>query len=99
YKAINPQGAKSKDFKRTGRKVIADTRLTGTALLGKELDTISAIRDHIKDVMEDRGTRESFKREADKFRYVYTVKGKYFQDNKKMREEVPPVDAHSLTGR
>jgi pimeloyl-ACP methyl ester carboxylesterase len=98
YKDINPKGEKNKDLKRTGRRIIPDTKLTGESLLGVD-ETIPAIRDHLKDVLEDRGSRESSKREADKYRYVYTIKGRYIKDNKKAGEEVPSVDVNFILGR
>lgn len=99
YKAINPLGAKSKELKRTGKKAIPDTKLAGHHLLGKEHDTVKIIRGHLAEVMEDRGSRESVKREGDKYAYVYLDRrGKPVKVNKPVGEEVPLVDLNFILG-
>jgi hypothetical protein len=98
-KAINPQGAKNKDFKNTGTKAIPDTKLAGHLLLDKEYDTIPIIKKYLAGVLDDRGSKESIERKIDKSRYVYTYPAattrglvKYLRDNKPAGQDVPGVD-------
>ena len=80
---IQPQGAKGKAgsgerdaSKLTGKKGFK-TDLVGEKLLDENgLKSIPWIKNHLKEVMEERGNKEAVDRESTKARFLYTVPGK-----------------------
>jgi hypothetical protein len=65
-------GRSSKELKLTGERGIADTALTGSALLQEGLPTEKwIIKSYLEPVMEARGTRERKKREIDKYCFYW----------------------------
>ena len=50
-----------------------DTKLEGSQLLQKSLNTNTIIIEYLKHVMEDRGSRESKRHDPEKFRFFWTV--------------------------
>lgn len=84
---IKPAGAKPKEAKEgaigkekdgmklTGMKVF-ETELVGERLLDADLGTFKWIKDHLKEVLEERGNKERTDRESAKSRFLYTVVGK-----------------------
>jgi hypothetical protein len=50
-----------------------DTKLEGSQLLQKSLNTNTIIKAYLKDVMEDRGSRESKRHDPEKFRFFWTI--------------------------
>jgi len=55
----------------TGKKGIADTKLTGNALLGKALDTTENVVKYVDKVVKDRGAGNWEQREFDKSAYCW----------------------------
>jgi alpha-beta hydrolase superfamily lysophospholipase len=83
-----------KNLELTGPKKISDTKLAGSQLLEKSLDTEKwIIKDYLDRVMEKRGSRERRKRETERFAY-YWVLGRRNLTAKLPGEEAPrPIPA------
>ena len=91
-------GTKSKDFQLTGSYAISGTKLIGSLLLDKNLDTETFIKKYLDTVLEARGSKEQKDRksEASQYWYIYPTTGKARTLSKKAGLESPQVDVQSL---
>jgi dienelactone hydrolase len=62
-------------LKLTRDYAIEGTKLDGSQLLQKSLSTNAVIKGYIDKVLEERGSKETKRHEAEKFRYVWVVPG------------------------
>jgi pimeloyl-ACP methyl ester carboxylesterase len=87
------KGGKGGPLANTGEKAIPRTKLSGSALLSRGLDTEEwIVGTYLDSVMEARGEKERRTRAIEKWRYYYDFPGKLPILVKREGEDVPRVD-------
>jgi len=98
-KLIKPAAANKKDFTYLGSFAVPGTKLTGNALLDKNLDTENWImKKYLDPVLEARGTKEQKDRKSEACQYWYiNLAGRASKISKKAGQESPEVDVTILS--